>query len=292
MSRIRIIWLATGLSVATMLLASATRAQAPGGRGGPGGSGGGFGEGSSLSLVVIPAVQDELELTKAQKTKIETLKAEVDKKTGPIWATLPPPPKQNKNDGGFGDPGGYFAAYGILARTRPFQVALEQLQEIEGEVDTALRRILKPPQAKRLLQIKLQSQFQRQGMSIFASHEVASQLHLSGEQVAQIREILRQGRQRAGVARTRIDPKNPPPDPSKFQKQDGGLDFKAWWNARNSPEAKAQSEQIAKEVEEIRDQTHQQITKVLTKTQLSNFKKLLGAPFDLAKLAKSSAGGR
>jgi hypothetical protein len=286
MSRIRIIWLATGLSVAAMLLASATRAQAPRDRGGPGGSGGGLGEGSSLSLVVTPAVQDELELTKAQKTKIETLKAEVDKKTGPIWATLPPPPKQNKNDGGFGDPGGYFGAYGFLARTRPFQVAQEQLQEIEGEADTALRRILKPPQAKRLLQIKFQSQFKRQGMSIMASDDVASWLNLSGEQVAQIREILRQGRQRAGVARTRIDPNNPPPDPSQFQNPDGSPDVQAWLDARNSPEAKAQREQVTKEVEKIQDQTDQQITKVLTKTQLSNFKKLLGAPFDLAKLAK------
>src|SRR4051794_8601300 len=104
MSRIRIMLLATGLSVAAMLLASATRAQAPGGPGGPGGSGGGFGEGSSLSLVVIPAVQDELKLTKDQKTKIHALKAEVDKKSGKILATLPPLPKRNNNnDSGFGE---------------------------------------------------------------------------------------------------------------------------------------------------------------------------------------------
>jgi len=282
--------LATGLSFAAILLASATRAQAPGGPGRPGGSGGGFGEGSSLSLVVIPAVQDELKLTKDQKTKIDTLKAEVDKKSGKILATLPPLPKRNNDDSGFGDPGGYFGAYGFVSRTRPFQVAQEQLQEIEGETDTALRHILKPPQATRLLQIKFQSQFKRQGISIIASDEVASWLNLSGEQVAQLREILRQGRQRAGVARTRIDPDNPPPDPSQFQNPDGSLNFQALQDAKNTPEARAQREQRAKDVEKIRDQTDRQITKVLTKTQLSNFKKLLGAPFDLAKLAEKSAG--
>src|SRR3954470_12872267 len=86
MSRIRIMLLATGLSVAAILLASATRAPAPGGPGGPGGSGGGPrpGEGWSLSLVVTPAVQDELELTKNQKTEIDTLKSEVAKKSRAI----------------------------------------------------------------------------------------------------------------------------------------------------------------------------------------------------------------
>jgi hypothetical protein len=291
MSRIRIMLLATGLSVAANLLASATRAQAPGGPGGPGGSGGGYGEGSSLSLVVIPAVQDELGLTKDQKTKIDTLKAEVDRKSGKILATLPPRPKRNNNDSDFGEPGGYFGAYGsIVARTPRIQAAREQLQEMEGETDTALRKILKPPQAKRLLQIKFQSQFKRQGMSIIASDEVGSWLSLSGEQVAQLREISQQGRQRAGDARTRIDPENPPPDPSQFKNPDGSLNFQAWQDARNGPEAKAQHEQNTKKVEKIRDQTNQQITKVLTKTQLSTFKKLLGAPFDLAKLAEKSAG--
>jgi hypothetical protein len=215
MSRIRIMLLATGLSVAAMLLASATRAQAPGGPGGPGGFGGGPGEGSSLSLVVIPAVQDELELTKDQKTKIDKLKAAADKKSGAILKTLPPLPKRvgnNINDGGFGDPGGYFGGLGVI-RSRRFESAREQLQELEGQSDTALGKILKQPQAKRLLQIKLQSQFKRQGLSIIASDELASRLNLSGEQLAQIREISQQGRLKANDARRRIDPKMPPRTP-------------------------------------------------------------------------------
>jgi hypothetical protein len=290
MSRIRIMWLATGLSVSAVLLASATRAQAPEGPGGPGGSGGGPGpgDGSSLSLVVTPAVQDELELTKDQKSEIDTLNSQVEKKSRAILAALPPPPKRNNNnESGFGELGGYFGAYGFVSRTPRFQAAQEQLQEIGGQADTALGKILKPPQAKRLLQIKLQSQFRRQGLSIIASSdELASKLNLSGEQVAQIREISRQGRQRAGDARHRIDPNNPPPDPSQFKKPDGSLDFQAWQDAKNAPQAKAQREQRTKKVEKIRDQMDQQITKLVTKTQLSNFKKLLGAPFDLAKLAE------
>jgi hypothetical protein len=289
MSRIRIMLLATGLSVAAILLASATRAQAPGDPSGPGGSGGGPGpgEGSSLSLVVTPAVQDELELTKGQKTEIDKLKSGVDKKSRAILATLPPRPKRNNdNDSGFGEPGGHFGAYGLVSRTPRFQAAQEQLEEIEGQADTALGRILKPPQAKRLSQIKLQSQFKRQGLSIIASSdELVSKLNLSGEQIAQIREISREGRQRAGDARHRIDPKNPPPDPSLFKKPDGSLDFQAWQDARNGSAAKLQRGETAKKVEKIRDQLDQQITKVLTKTQLSNFMKLLGAQFDLAKLA-------
>jgi len=278
--------LATGLSVAAILLASATRAQAPGGPGGPGGPG--PGEGSSLSLVVTPAVQDELGLTRDQRIEIDTLKSEVDKKSRPILAKLPPLPKRNnENDSGFGEPGGYFGAYGLITRTVRFQAALEQLQEIVGQADTALGKIVKPPQASRLSQIKLQSQFKRQGLSIIASSdELALRLVLSGEQVAQIREISRQGRQRAGDSRHRINPNNPPPDPSEFKKPDGSLDFQAWQDARNGLAAKNQREEITKKVEKIRDQTDQQITKVLTKTQSSNFKKLMGAPFDLAKLAE------
>jgi len=284
MFRKRITWLAIGLSVAAMLVASATWAQAPGGPGGPGGSGGGPGEGSSLSLVVIPDVQDELALTKDQKTKVETLKAAEDKKIGAILATLPPPPKRDgNNDGGFGDPGDFFG--GLGGTSRRFQEARERMHELEGQYDTALGKILKQPQAQRLSQIKLQSQFKRLGLSIIASGQLASRLNLSGEQLEQIREISRQGRQQAMDASRRIDPKNPPPDPSQFKKPDGSLDFQAWQDAMKTPEAKAQREQMTRNVEKIRDQTDQQITKVLTKAQLSNFKKLLGAPFDLAKLA-------
>jgi hypothetical protein len=275
--------LATGLSVAAILLASATRAQAPGGPG-PGPR-----EGSSLSLVVTPAVQDELALTKGQKTEIDTLKSQVDKKSRAIVATLPPTPKRNhNNDSGFDEPGGYFGAYGgIVSRSPRLQAAQERLQEIEGQADTALGKILKTPQARRLSQIKLQILFKRQGLSIIASSdELAAKLDLSDEQVAQIQEISRQGRLRAGDARRRIDPENPPPDPSEFKKPDGSLDFQAWQDARNGFAAKLQREQTTKKVEKIRDQMDQQITKSLTKTQLSNFKKLLGAPFDLAKLAE------
>jgi hypothetical protein len=52
----------------------------------------------------------------------------------------------------------------------------------------------------------------------------------------------------------------------------------------DSPEGKAQMEQQRKDATQLRDQTTQALGRVLRKKQKASYLKMIGAPFDLAKL--------
>jgi cysteinyl-tRNA synthetase len=109
-------------------------------------------------------------------------------------------------------------------------------------------------------------------MSIVASDDLAPKLNLGPDQVEQIQTIAQQVRDARRQLFTSMRP-----DVASFQNPDGTFNRQAMRDAMNTPQAKARREQITKDQEKFQDQTDQQITKVLTKTQLSNFKKMLGA---------------
>jgi len=57
------------------------------------------------------------------------------------------------------------------------------------------------------------------------------------------------------------------------------------------PEVKAQMEESRKANDEIRDREYAMVFRAMDKRQVSNFKKLLGKPFDVSLLTPGARGG-
>jgi Spy/CpxP family protein refolding chaperone len=203
----------------------------PGGPRGPGGPGGFGGPGSIVNLVQNPAVQEELKLKDAQKTKIQSLVEAVNQRRRHLREQMNPGGPQgpggnggrgrNNGDagaqpggdgatdgqnggGGFGPSGPGGGGFGPGGPGGPggrrqmdpemverFTAMREAEMELTQNSEQTLARILERGQSTRLRQIQLQMD----GMNALVRPDMIEKLNLDDEQVAQIRELLGQSRQ-------------------------------------------------------------------------------------------------
>ena len=290
----------TGLVLA--LAISAAQAQGPpqgmpfpmGGPGGPGGPGG-------QSLVMMPAVQEDLGLTDKQKTQLQKLQASMRQKMRDGM--------QQAREGGV-DP----------------QEMMEGMAALRRENEAAISKVLDKAQKARLAQIELQ----REGLLAVAKSDVASKLKLNSTQNKKVKTIVDEMRQamfRAMPAPPGGFPGGGPPGggfPGGGPPGGGvgpGGDANANANAGfpgggapggggfpgaggapggnagpggggpgggmpdfNSPEFRAQMTKMMETQKKLRDTASSKIGEVLTADQTAAFEKLTGKPFDLSKI--------
>jgi hypothetical protein len=140
------------------------------GFGGMGFGGPGFGPGgmqvSSLMLLGIPAVQQELGLSETQKSDLNDLQQKT----------------QEQVRASFGD-FGQMQDLSPEERDKRFAAAAKKVEETNRQADEKAAKILNAKQAERLGQLRLQ----RDGPAALARPEIAKQLGLTDEQQAKIK---------------------------------------------------------------------------------------------------------
>ena len=285
MQRFRQILAATGASVLVVALATASRAQEP--AVGPGG-GGGFGRGAGeiLSLLNYPAVQDDLNLTADQKTKVDTVKAAIAERRQALLS-------RRSNDGSgsefAGDAGGAIGSgnaeatdgfgRGRSAPTPEMQAAFEAMQGYSDSANAYIaNKILTRKQVARLRQIDLQ----RQGLMAVLNDEVAMKLNIGEDVLASMRGIQDESRQARRETYLALRQNGP-----TFQADDGQLDRAAMQAYRDSPERRAAQVRMERTTDQMQDQTIARIGKLLSKNQKTKFKAMRGKDFDLTKLTNN-----
>ena len=215
-----------------------------GGMGGPGGPGG-------QSLAMSPAVQEDLKLSDKQKAQLKRLQGSAIQKAREAFAAA--------QEGG----------------VEP-QEMMEGMAGLRREHESAVSKVLDKAQKARLAQIELQ----REGLLAVTKPDVATKIKLTSPQSRKVKTILSEMRQ----AQFRGMPTPPggggPPGAGAFPgggPPGGRPDF-------NSEEFRAQLVKVMDEQKKIRAASTQKIAEILTKDQTAAFEKLLGEPFDLAKL--------
>jgi hypothetical protein len=163
---------AIGLAVALTLWASAALAQAPdGGRSpladadgmmGPGGD-----NANPLTIALAPAVQSELKLTEAQKTKVYAVAKQVGQRTRETFRGL------------------------LLGGNANPQALLMARANMRREIDQSLARVLDKKQRERLNQIVMRAE----GPMAVARPEVADKLNLTPDQVTEVQAVMVQWQQ-------------------------------------------------------------------------------------------------
>jgi hypothetical protein len=258
--------------------------------GGWGGMGAGMAQfGLAKAMMInMPAVQKELKLTEDQAKAIREWSDGLRKRGESMFrrqAEAGNAADANKPDRPQGPPqqGGPPNLLGML----------ETITTITREGESGLAKILDKKQRARLTQIALQME----GVSALARPEVAEAIYLMPEQVEQIQEILAEAKTRQighfltqGFAmRGRRDAPQPRPDQAKADTSKA--DPKA-----DDPETQAKRRQADRErmrteftkfrdgSDQIQDAATMKILRVLAKKQRERFDKLLGEPFDPAKL--------
>ncbi|MFO0907620.1 MAG: Spy/CpxP family protein refolding chaperone [Isosphaeraceae bacterium] len=190
--------------------------------------------------------------------------------------------------GGFGGqgggPGGFGGGPGGNFDPAMFQAMRENMQKLQQSTDAIYSKILTKTQIARLREIDLQ----RQGPMAVMRPDMQERLNIGPDQVEQLQMVMQQSRDSMGqFFSSQRD------NFQRFRTPDGGFDREAAKAYRESPEGKAQQEQMQKKGEEMRDTTVRAISKVLTKGQKEKFNKMLGKPFDLSKLGgPGGPGGR
>ncbi|MGO9469075.1 MAG: hypothetical protein ACLQVF_33530 [Isosphaeraceae bacterium] len=225
------------------------------------------------------------------------------------------------NRGGFGGRGGQRDP----AAAARFQAMREAMDELRQSTEQALARILSRGQLNRLRQIQLQLE----GPSALVRDEIAEKLNLDEFQVEQIRELMgerRQAQRQSFAARGNIfrqmRPNNQNADGGD-NADDGGNN--GGGNRRNGgnanangangnggngnrgnnrrpdpeairkfmeqPEVKAKMEEFRGEQEKLESQFAVAVNKVLSPRQRTNYKKMLGPPFDRSKMGGGPFGG-
>jgi len=245
------------------------RGNGPRGKGNPGGPAGN-GAGATAGTATADAAADSSKAKtddSAGSTKGKT--ADAKGKTGKASG------KGGRPGAGNGGPGGgMFAAFAK--------------QQADDEADLA--KILNATQRQRLLQIQLQSE----GPTAFAKPDLQKKLNMTDSQkddVATIMSDSMQAYREAGKAQRDLfgglGGGRQNRGQSKEDRQKAQEEFKA---KMDDPQFKAQLESARAESqaqnEVIRNQTLQQISGVLSKKQKLAYNKMLGTPFDPAKLAR------
>jgi hypothetical protein len=163
------------------------------------------------------------------------------------------------------------------------------IPRLRAENEAALKKILEPRQRTRLDQIVLQIK----GPLAVAEPEIAARLNIGPDQAAQIQAILDEYQQAQAqawtVRRERIDAASLPPanrsGVSPKGKTPAGADGRA-------ADGDAQEKRVQAEIKAMEDESQQlyrealrQVARVLTRRQKTIFDKMLGPPFDVARLS-------
>jgi hypothetical protein len=300
-----------GLSAATLAMTAAVAAAQvpdqgpPGGGFGPGGGGvqvkvdgpaigTGSGPVSLIMLVTQPSVQKELQLTDAQKQKISKIEAQLKEKAEQARNLMAPKPGQG---------GGQLFLNPEMARAGMEEMK-QGMQALHSEADAAVIRELHRKQRTRLEQIKLQAD----GPLAFERPDVLERLNLQAPQIELIQAILADGHGQmeqsgglmmrtagampgpvfgpgpgaggGGGAGASAGPGGAPPAPQDLRKKVSSKEFQ--------DQLKAQFEKRRKETQSVRDRMMQAIGQVLTRGQRTNYRTMLGEPFDLKPLQNAA----
>lgn len=285
-----------------------------GGWGGMGGAMGQWGFGRSM-LVMMPAVQEELELTDEQKQQLRDWSEQM-RERGQEFA------RNMRRDAEAGNvEGGQRPRMGLGDVTTIFRM-MDQVGTLLRENEAGVARILKASQRKRLDQIALQME----GITALARPEVAQKIHLNEAQYARIQEILAAARarqvgfwmeqaiaMRGARDRERGDGEAPPAPtakgrgrrPARGQARDassrpgaarkeaaksdpnaeaGGEGDEAQAQAARRRQFQERFDVMRQGADAIQEQTVREILRVLVPKQRTAFDRLLGEPFDPSKL--------
>jgi hypothetical protein len=205
-------------------------------------------------------------------------------------------------------------------RAEQREMMREAMNELRQSGETSLGRILDKGQATRLKQIQLQLA----GPAVVLRDDMMEKLGIDEAQVEMLREIQGEnrslqretGRSRRDVMKTAFARLTPTP---RNNAQDGGDDGDGGNDANNgnnrrngggrggrgnfdpeamrkvmdSPEVKAQMEQIQGQEQKLTTQFAAAVNKVLTPRQRTMLKKMLGPPFDRSAMGRGGPwGGR
>jgi Spy/CpxP family protein refolding chaperone len=214
---------------------------------------------STSALIQKPTVQDELKLTDAQRKRIEGVAKELRQRMDRMATEGQ---AQIRELGPQPDPRAVAEAQRSL---------VESTAVLRAEAEAATLKALEPRQRTRLIQIRLQAE----GPLAFSRPEVLERLNLAPDQIATIQEIVGDGRGRmtgdpaGSLASNEGNPLVTPEQSRAFE---------------GSNQPKAEAKEGRESTTGTRKATMQAIAKVLTKGQRSAYRKLVGEPFDLAKL--------
>ncbi|SIO38701.1 hypothetical protein SAMN05444166_4288 [Singulisphaera sp. GP187] len=198
----------------------------------------GTGPQAPITILMAPAVQRELKLTDAQKTKVFSLSVSAMQKQRDHFQTL------------------FLGGGGEGAMNHP-QGMLAARDGMRRENDQAISQILEEKQKERFNQIVLRTE----GPLAVARPDIAAKLGLKDTQRQYVQSIMTQmqqnqfllfARMRQGAALGQVGP--------------------------------GQIAQLRDMMEKVRDGAVQQLSKVIDAKQKNAFNKMLGEPFDLAKL--------
>jgi len=211
----------------------------------------------------------------------------------------------NRGNGNPNGPGGQIDP----ERAQQFAAMREATDELRQTAESSLGKILDKGQAIRLKQIQLQLA----GPSAVLREDMMDKLQIDESQVALIREVM--GEHRVAQRETRktrgdlmkaafarlipASPNNGQNDGNGGTGQNGGngrnggrrggrFDPEAMKKVMDDPQVKAQMEEIEGQNEKIENMFASAVNKVLTRRQLTTYKRMLGAPFDRSKM---TAGG-
>ncbi len=189
----------------------------------------------------------------------------------------------------------------------------QQRRNLQQSAEQSLAKIVGMPAFNRLKQIN----YQQQGPRMLTQPEWAEKFNLDEEQVEQIQELLREGRQAQGQAmRQRMDLMK-----AAFPNQaganggggnaggggngggggrggrGGGINFRdpavqeVMKQYMEKPEVKEKMEEFDNQRQKLDSQLMVAVHRILDRRQSSAYKKLLGAPFDITSLRGGGPGG-
>jgi hypothetical protein len=213
---------------------------------------------SPIVLLKLPPVQEELDLTKAQKAQLEKGLERQDRERSRLKEEMN---KRMKEQLGDQPDGKSIVAFRLGARR-----AMDAFHE---ETKASLLEILDRHQLTRLVQI----QYQAEGFTVFTRPEIQERLNLAAEQVEEILAIVAEGSRE--ISNSSILPPEVVPQGRTPEKRRVELESKTYKEAA----VKAREAAVKSCGETMR-----RIAKVFTKGQRANFEKLVGEPFDFTKL--------
>ncbi|MHC5541255.1 hypothetical protein ACYOEI_23800 [Singulisphaera rosea] len=218
-----------------------------------------------VTLIHHPAIQAELKMTRAQAERIASLQEErpvaMDRVMADYRASTPPPDQ---------------------ADPEVVQLVKQQMNEARATINEqwewSTLNVLKPQQRSRLVQVQAQAE----GPFAFTRPDFVEKMNLSPEQIELIQEIVAQGREI--MWETSAIPLPQPPD-------DHPLTPEERMDSTKSKEFKEAAKKGRTATLKARAETMQAITKLFTKGQRANYRRLLGPPYDLAKLQPPASPG-
>ena len=187
------------------------------------------------------------------------------------------------------------------------------MQKAQKDTDAALKKILKPEQITRLGEIELR---QQGPTAILRRADIAKKLGISDEQMEMLQGVQEEMRSAQGEMRGQQREAMRAIQDQMQATLGGGNQADANANGgggggggrrggnngpgnreamqkylESNPEAKAQMDQFTKQGDALKNQTFAAIGQVLSKAQKNKFDKMLGKPFDIAKLTNPGAPG-